>query len=483
MKKILLIILILMVGLVGCQPVDSDQPSILTIYTLNDYHGNVFSEDGTLSQIGNYLMSAKAANPDTTLLLSSGDMWQGTAISNMTQGAVIVEAMNAIGFDAMTIGNHEFDWGIEVIESYQNQEGLDANFPLIAANIYEKASDEPVSWAQPYAIIERGSIKVGVIGIIGVGLESSISPSIVAPYVFKEEIPIVTALTKQLRTEMNVDVVILSVHGNSTNRLKQYADLAGDYQIDAIIDGHTHSRYAGEQLGSDNIRMPYVQAGSNGSHIGRIVLQLNENKRVTGGSANLIQVRPTLAQPSPILDEIINRYHDVVKEISDEVIGISGTDISRLMGTAWAADVIWLSSQTEIGIINTGGIRASGFPILPNEEITVGHIWQIMPFDNVVKTVEMKVKDILDVNSKTSLQFSSNVIISGNTMYVGGVAKTSEDYIHVATIDYLFDNTNYKFLEGRNPVHTGILFRDMLIDEVRDYCKDGARWYAQVQLP
>ena len=482
MKKTLSILcIILLIIMVGCSTEQPKSGSTLTIYTVNDLHGSVENDRGGLGVLGTFLISAKEANPESTLILSSGDMWQGTAISNMSQGAVIVEAMNEIGFDAMTIGNHEFDWGIDVIRNYQNGEDLDSAVPFIAANIYDRQTNLPVDWAQPYTIVQKGDVRVGIIGLIGSNLESTIAPSIVAPYEFQEVLPIVKEHTKTLRTEQDVDVVILSIHGNKRDQHQEFADLVGEYKIDAVIDAHTHSTYAGETRGISQVPMPYVQAGSSGSHIGRIVLYLDANNVVYDGSASLVTLNARMASNNAAIQAIIAKYKDEVALISDEVLGVSAFEVNRSIGTAWAADVMQKRTQKDIGIINTGGIRASGFPILDKEEVTVGHVWEIMPFDNTVVFVDIQAKDIINVMSMTSIKLSANAHISGGSLYINSEPIGMDEWISVATIDFLFDNTNYPFLSGQNIQRTGALYRDYLIEDIRKACLDGSNWFAEAQ--
>lgn len=101
----------------GNEDEQEDQITIdyLDIYSINDLHGAIEEDEygRGLARIGNFLIEKKTTNPDNTVILVAGDMFQGTAISNLTYGGVVVEALNYIGIDAFTIGNHEFDWGFK----------------------------------------------------------------------------------------------------------------------------------------------------------------------------------------------------------------------------------------------------------------------------------------------------------------------------------------------------------------------------------
>lgn len=449
-----------------------------TFFSLNDFHGTVIDDNGGISVIGNYIINEKNKFPETTIIVSSGDMFQGSAISNMTQGGVVVEAMNEIGFDAMAVGNHEFDWGIDVIKKYNNKTSeVKSNFPIICANIYEKATDKPVDWCDPYVIIERAGIKIGIIGAIGSELESSIATAMVAPYEFKDPLPIVKEYTKKLRTELNCEIVVLAIHDNTLGTNQVFADLTGDYQIDAVFNGHTHSTYAGDTMGSDNTIMPYIQSGSYGSNIGKIVIKYNKvNKKIVEGSSENIKVSKSLSSTNSKLDEIVNKFNDKIKDVSEEVLGVAGTNIDQITCARWAVNVIRDYSGCEIGFINNGGIRNGAFPIRNNENITVGKVWEIMPFDNFVKTCTMTVDLVIEAYYANDVLHSDNIEVRNGELYVNGVKCNGDETFTVAAVDYIFDKTNFPFLKAENQATTGELYRDYLIQAIKDECKNGEKW-------
>lgn len=480
MKKIFTIILSLLL-LAGCkikpQVLDVSE---LTIYTINDFHGDILDPDESLSIIGNFLIQQKEKNANT-LIISAGDMFQGTAISNITRGDLVVEAMNYIGFDAMTIGNHEFDWGTEVIANFKDGENVDADFPFIAANIFEKATEKLVSWASPYTITTRGDVKIGIIGLIGQGLTSSISPSIIKDYYFTDEFATVQYYVPILRQEEGCDVVILSIHGDSSNENQLYANLSGNYQVDAVINGHTHVAYEKIVMGSDQIPLPVVQASSDGRKLGKIVIKLDDDNKMVSGKATTLAVSRSLASENLAINKIVNKYQSEVEKVTSEVLGVAGKKITNSEGGSWAVNALQQATGADVAIINSGGIRTNAFPINKDQEVLVSNIWQIMPFDNVVKTVQMSVDDFLYSYSQVSCYVSTNAEIGYTVLTIGDVVYEDDDIIFVATIDYLFDNPRYRYLDGKNQVNTEILFRDILIDNLRELCRDGAKWYGNAE--
>lgn len=452
----------------------------LTFFSVNDFHGTVIDDNGGLSVIGNYIINEKNKFPETTIILSAGDMFQGSAISNMTKGGVVVEGMNEIGFDAMTVGNHEFDWGVDVIKSYNNKTSeVKANFPIICANIYDKSTNKPVDWCEPYAIIERAGLKIGIIGAIGSELESSIATAMVAPYEFKDPIPIIKEYTKKLRTELKCDLVVLSIHDNTLGTNQIFADMSGEYQIDAVFNGHTHSTYAGDTMGKDSQVMPYIQSGSYGSNIGKIVIKYSKvNRKIIECSSENIKVSRSLSSNNQKIDEIVTKFNDQIKEVSEEILGIAGTNIDQITCAKWAVNVIRDYSGCDIGFINNGGIRNGAFPIRKDDNITVAKVWEIMPFDNFVKTCTMTVDLIIEAYYSNDVLHSDNIEVKNGELYYDGVKCNGDETFTVAAVDYIFDKTNFPFVKAQNQATTGQLYRDYLIQAIKDECKNGEKWNA-----
>lgn len=458
--------------------IDNSDEINFTIYSVNDFHGSVLNDKGGLSVIGNYLITEKNKNPEQTIILSSGDMFQGSAISNMTQGAVVVEAMNEIGFVSMTIGNHEFDWGIDLIRNYNNKTSeVKTNFPIICCNIFEKSTNSAVDWCEPYTIIEKSGIKIGIIGAIGSGLESSIATNMIAPYEFKDPLTYVKKYTKELRIEKNCEIVILSIHDNTTNINQMYADLTGEYQLDAVFNGHTHSTYAGETMGSDGIMLPYIQSGSYGSSIGKITITYNKTlKQIKECGAENISVSKSLSSQNEKIEQIIDKYNQKISSISEEVIGTAGVLIDQIKAARWAVNVIRDYSGCQIGFINNGGIRSGAFPINKEQEITVGKMWEIMPFDNFVKTCEMTTSQVIEAYYSYDVLHSDNIEVKNNKLYFDGKECQENETFTVAAVDYIFDKESFPFLKANNQDTTGDLFRDYLIQAMKDECKNGDKW-------
>ena len=110
------------------------------------------------------LFENKKQTDDHVVLLSTGDMWQGSAESVLSNGKIIIDWMNELGFEAMTLGNHEFDWGEQVIKD----NALVADFPFLAINIYDNNTGALAEYCRPSVVFDRGDIQIAIIGAIGI---------------------------------------------------------------------------------------------------------------------------------------------------------------------------------------------------------------------------------------------------------------------------------------------------------------------------
>jgi 2',3'-cyclic-nucleotide 2'-phosphodiesterase (5'-nucleotidase family) len=447
----------------------------LTIFSINDLHGAIEdAESKGFAYISGYIENYKQKNNDSVIFLSAGDALQGTALSNFNLGAPVIESLNLAGLDAYTIGNHEFDWGLDVIKSYttgDNDYDIKANYPILGANIYSKATNQRVDWIEPYTIIERGDLSIGVIGTIGYGLEGDIATNRVSDYKFVDPYPIVESLAYDLRTNKGVDIIVVSAHDASTSFNEKLAKLTDSKLIDAVINGHTHYTYEQFLTRNTYAPLPVIQSGSSGTNIGKITLEYDYSKgRVTSSSVKNIYVPENYNSiiPNATIVSYINDEITKIAPVINEVLGIAGQTIYKSDASIWGANVIKKVTGADIAFTNNGGFRSSAFPIYKNESVTYARLIEMMPFDNMIKTTTISGSKLQEfINSAgTSMAYDSS--------FKGiDVTKTYT----IATVDYVFDQSYNPFVKyGVNTVNTGILFRDVLVEDIREACKDGSKW-------
>ena len=146
---------------------DSCGVSVLVIvdfYNINDLHGKLADGDNHpgVDELTTLLKKAKK-NDQHALFLSSGDMWQGAPESNLTKGLIITDWMNHMGFSAMALGNHEFDWGEAPIKENDKL----AKFPILGINVYDRSTYKRASYCDSSVLVDKGDIQIGIIGAIG----------------------------------------------------------------------------------------------------------------------------------------------------------------------------------------------------------------------------------------------------------------------------------------------------------------------------
>ena len=179
-------------------------------YSINDLHGKLADADTHIGvdELTTYLKNARK-NDENAFFLSAGDMWQGSPESNLTNGLIITDWMNELGFTAMTLGNHEFDWGEDAIKL--NAEA--AEFPLLAINVFDRDTNERVEYCQASVVVEGDGLQIGIIGAIG-DCYSSIASDKSAGVYFKtgrDLTALVKAESERLR-QQGVDYIIYSIH-------------------------------------------------------------------------------------------------------------------------------------------------------------------------------------------------------------------------------------------------------------------------------
>ena len=252
---------------------------VIDFYVLNDLHGRFCDTDTQpgVDDLATYL-KLKEQTDDNVVLMASGDMWQGSAESNLTDGNILTEWMNQMNFVSMTLGNHEFDWGEDKI-----RENLDiAEFPFLAINIYNNKTNQLADYCTPSVLIERGDITIGIIGAIG-DCYSSISANMVEDVHFKvgrELTSLVKAESDRLRAE-GADLIVYSIHdgyGRSTSGSINSSAISGYYDtalssgyVDLVFESHTHNSYTLV----DPSGVYHLQAGAENNGISHVEIEVN----------------------------------------------------------------------------------------------------------------------------------------------------------------------------------------------------------------
>ena len=138
------------------------------------------------------------------------------------------------------------------------------------------------------------------------------------------------------------------------------------------------------------------------------------------------------------------------------------------------------TQTVDVAFVNSGGIRADAFPINKDENIDVAKVYEIMPFDNIIKTCELKGSDIRKLVNNSKVMYSSTIVKEGSMIYINGKELDNDTYYTIATIDFLFDKPEHPFLNGQNIQNEGILYRDLLIQAIEETTQNNEKWRPSV---
>lgn len=272
MKNKIYSLIFLLSTLVACNQKIGNQP-IQIIFT-NDSHSQVepLKGKGGFEARAAIIDSLRALNPNT-LLLDAGDMWQGTPYFNMFKGRLEVEAYNLMRYDAATLGNHEFDYGIDTLAARIEE----MNFPILCCN-YNFTNTPLANKIKPYIIKEYNNIKIGIIGV-SVNPEGLILQSNIEGIQYEDPIECVNHYANILRNELNCDYIIvlshLGIHDDTIfNNVSDSILITNSNNIDLVLGGHTHQFngvFKFTNLDGDTI--PAIQEYKAGQKIYSITIQ------------------------------------------------------------------------------------------------------------------------------------------------------------------------------------------------------------------
>jgi 5'-nucleotidase len=430
-------------------------PIHLTIVGTNDFHGHIFSQritagDGKPVELGGsaifagYLANIRANNPDGVVLVDGGDLLHGTLASNLTEGAVVVDAYNYLQYNAAAIGNHEFDYG-PVGPVSVAQPGMDpfgalkarisqARFPLLSVNIYEKESGERPAWLgnDGTTMLELKGIKVGILGLTTPETLRTTNPVNVASLRFGSLAPEALSAAKTLRRR-GADIVVLAIHagGKCTSRdnprdlsscnlkdgeLFEMLEEIPPGTLDAIVAGHTH-----QMIGHFVKGTPVIETWGGGETFGTIDLWIDPKQKSViadkteihaviplcsrvdeTGSCDLRKLREAPAArltqatflgrpvvPDQKLAQLLEPARERVLAEEMRKLGVKVVqELGRNRNGESAlgdvlTDVMREMEHADVALLNPGGLRADVNP----GDLTYGDLYAVLPFENTVATV------------------------------------------------------------------------------------------------
>lgn len=432
------------------------EPIRLTVVGTNDLHGWIAGHEarvgdatwrqGGLPTFAGYLANVRADNPDGVLLLDGGDLFQGTLASNLTEGEIVIQAYNHLGYTAAAVGNHEFDYGPEGAPSVPTKAGEDplgalkarlreAGFPLMATNLYDAKTGERAAWLgnDGTRLLTLKGVKVGLVGLATPHTPQTTNPVNVAALRFAELVPETVAAAARLRAAGAEVVVAVAHEGGRCRDLSDPRDTSrcdkdnGDLfawlgalpegTLDALVAGHTH-----QTVGHFVHGVPVIETPGLSKAFGRIELFVDPATRkvlpaLTRIESNVpvcaewdeatrscdpralekqgaVKLVPASYLGRPVvrdakLEALLAPALARVEEKTREALGVTVTerlgrtrDGDSVLGST-LADLLRDMEQADVVLLNSGGLRAD----VDAGPLTYGEVFSVLPFDNTVATV------------------------------------------------------------------------------------------------
>ena len=458
-------------ALLGCSAVPSSGPERdktikITILHTNDHHGR-FWKNGD----GEYGMAARKTLIDQlraevtsagghSLLLDGGDVNTGVPESDLQDAVPDFKGMNLLGYDAMAVGNHEFDKPLGVLKMQRDL----IKFPMLAANIYENGQ----RMFEPYKIFNLGGVRVGVMGLTTEDTNKMVSPDNIKNVQFRGVIAEAARVVPQLRAK--ADVVIAATHmghyenGNHGTQAEGDVEMARAVKgIDLVVGGHTQNPACmkaenvldrayvpGTECKPDRQNGAWiVQAHEWGKYVGRadfefrngdfklvqytlIPVNLKKSVRAADGKTSMVPYTTEIAENKEML-AMLQPYQDFGQE--KLLVEIGSTD-GRLEGDRAVVRAkpapmgiligraLMDKTKADFAVVNAGGVRDS----LPPGKLTYKDVLKVQPFGNTTVTVDLTGKEVMDylnAAAKMSVGAGAFAQFSGVNLVITGGAVTS----------------------------------------------------------
>lgn len=482
----------------------------LVVLHTNDIHGHYENNDGSLGMSSvTALRGYYEAQGANVLLFDAGDFSQGTNLVNYYDGLDAVHFLNAAGYDAASLGNHEFDFGFDELKAMADA----AQFPILDANVLSRETNKPYFGSN--MMFEFGSMKVGVFGLDTPEAKTKASPKNVKDVIIldnEELFACAQAQVDELKAQ-GCDYIIcighLGVDAESTGR--RSADVAANVNgIDLLVDGHSHTQIDG------GIDINGTKIVSTGSYLEKIGVVVYDGKTTT---AKLVDDLYTIGG-CPSMDLFVKSFDDIVKEA---YAGTFATTTSLLNGARanvrtmetnlgdFSADAYKYTAETYVAeneldmvidgaVQNGGGIRDT---ILPGE-ISMDTLYKVFPFGNTISIVTLKGSELLEAleascfacpnelggfpqvsgiqfTIDTSVPYAQGALYPDSTYYapaaagsrvtitsVGGKEFDLNATYNIAVNNFMADggDTYYVFTNASQVIDTGVVDAEGLISYV-----------------
>lgn len=406
----------------------SDQQLVSILHT-TDLHGHILptsgydgqTDVGGLARCASQLRQWQQQSP-ASLLLDAGDLFQGTAAGYLSRGRVMVDLLNQLGYDAWSLGNHDFDWGSDVwLEAVaaSNMPVLTANLAFEGRAVGTLEASHPLAKVRPWLMREVGGFRVGLLGLITPGLSAWLTPDQLGAAQVTDPVAAARRAVAELTAE-GVDAIVAVVHfgwreqDDHANPLHELAFQVPE--IDLIIGGHTHRLHESRQIG----RSIYTQANYHGLHCGRVDLVFDRSSRRLLGCQPMlasmdaqVPLDPLVMQvAAPMLEQAEQHLEQVVGELAEPLEYRyhqgSGGATHRLIASSMLHAAAKRGRPAEVVFHGT----FSQEPLAAGP-ITQRQLWQVLPYENSMVRAELTYGQLVAVLEEAMGVYRSDQALCG----------------------------------------------------------------------
>ena len=400
-------------------PVKEEQDTVI-LHT-NDVHGRIVEEKGVIgdAKLATVIEKEREKSDQTTLVVDAGDAFQGLPISNSTKGEARAKILNEVGYDAMAVGNHEFDFGLDEAKKYKEI----LNFPLLSSNTYVNGA----RLFEAATIVDKNKDVAGdefvVIGVTTPETATKTHPKNVKGVTFTEPIAEVNKVIEEIQAKALAEgkdykhYVVLAHLGVDTTTPVEWrgSTLAEALSKNpllkgkrvTVIDGHSHT--VESTTYGDNVT--YNQTGSYLHNVGKITYKsrqlLGNPSQVPAADAKKLEANPKIAA---MVKEIKEKYdaENAVEVVSNSPVELNGdrenvrvreTNLGNVVADSlYQYGQTGFSHPTDIAVTNGGGLRET---IAKGKPITKGNVIAVLPFGNTISQIQVTGQQVLDMFEKS----------------------------------------------------------------------------------
>ncbi len=352
----------------------------LTILHTNDLHARLLPlEDGRggFARLATALERERRAS-EACLILNAGDLVQGSPVSTIFHGVPVYEIANLFGFDAATLGNHEFDYGWQTIPKFLTT----ARYPVVVSNLVDGAGKRMTD--KPYVILKARGLRVGVIGALTGDLPSLTTPKTRGDWRILPVVETVRRYVAEVRPQ--ADLIVLLSHLSPAEETQALEQLD---QVSVIVSGHAHKGLDAPIPFQDRV---LVRVNAYGGEFGRLDLKVDTaTKKMVSYTHKRIPVDASIA-PNEAVSGLIAKWEAEVAKVVDVPIGESVKEFPRPEVRALMERAMAEMTGSQFAFINQGGVRDA----LPKGRLMARHVWNVMPFDNKVVVGTFKGRQLPD---------------------------------------------------------------------------------------